>query len=306
MSNGEVKRDKLVYTFYPGCSLEATAVSYRKSTMAVADELNMKLIELEDWNCCGATAYMSVRELMSFTIAARNLAMAEPFQRDIVTPCSACYLVLNKTNHYLAEFPELKEKLQSILAEAGLEYRGTTQVRHLFEVIYTDAGMERIKSACKRSLNGLKVACYYGCQLVRPYGLYGDKELPNQMEEMVSALGATCVYYPMKVKCCGASLIGSAPDIALILIRDLLKCAREQGADCIITPCPLCQFNLDVYQNKIEKKFNEKFNLPILYFTQLLGLAMGIDPVRLGFEHLIVPIEPVLVKYELSTSVPAK
>lgn len=299
----KARRDELVYTFYPGCALDATGIGYRKSTIAVADAIGIKLLELEDWNCCGATAYMSVRELMSFAIASRNLAMAEPLGHDIVTPCSACYVVLNKTNRYLEEFPELKEKLTSILSEAGLEYNGRAKVRHLFEAIFTDVGLEEIKSCQRQALKGLRVASYYGCQLVRPYGLYDNKELPMQMEEMVSALGGASVYYPMKIKCCGASLIGSSPDVALVLIRDLLKCAKDNGADCIITSCPLCQFNLDVYQQRIEKKFNEKYGIPVLYFTQLLGLSFGIDPVRLGFEHLITPFEPLLMRYELTTAV---
>lgn len=296
----EKANQERVYTFYPGCSLDATGVGYRKSTEAVAEELGIKLIELEDWNCCGATAYMSVRELLSFAIASRNLAMAEPLGRDLVTPCSACYLVLNKTNHYLEEFPEIKNKIDGILSDVGLEYKGTLRVRHLFEVLITDIGLEEIRESVRRELNGMKVASYYGCQLVRPYGLYEHKEFPENMEELVEVLGGEAVDYPMKVKCCGASLIGSAPDIALVLIRDLLKCAKDVGADCIITPCPLCQFNLDVYQDKISKKYNEEYKIPILYFTQLLGLALGVSPGRLGFEHSIVPVEPLLARYGIT------
>ncbi|MCD6384284.1 CoB--CoM heterodisulfide reductase iron-sulfur subunit B family protein [Candidatus Sumerlaeota bacterium] len=302
MEQEKVKQER-VYTFYPGCSLEATGMGYKKSMDAVAEELEIQLIELEDWNCCGATAYMSVRELPSLAIASRNLAMAEPAGRDIVTPCSACYLVLNKTNRYLQESPEMKDKINAILAEAGLEYHGTLNVRHLFEVIITDIGLEEIRQSVRQELNGMKVASYYGCQLVRPYGLYENKEMPQKMEELVEILGGEALEYPMKVKCCGASLIASAPDIALVLIRDLLKCAKDIGAECIITPCPLCQFNLDVYQDKVAKKFNEHYSIPILYFTQLLGLALGVSPSRLGFEHSIVPVEPLLARYGLTAPV---
>jgi heterodisulfide reductase subunit B len=293
----------LEYTYYPGCSVEATAVGYRKSTMAAMERLGIRLIELDDWNCCGATAYMSVRELMSFAIAGRNLALAEPFGRDIVTPCSACYLVLNKANHYFHEFPEMRGKIDQVLAEADLEYHGSLKVRHLFEVVMTDVGIERMKELRAGDLNGLKVACYYGCQMVRPYGLYDKLEFPTQMEDMVEAFGGEGVDFPMKVKCCGSSLIGSAPDVAYILVRDILKCAKEQGAECIITTCPLCQFNLDVYQSKVARKLGETFNIPILYFTQIIGLGTGIPSRELGFNHLVVSPNAILEKRGLLASV---
>lgn len=292
--------EEKVYTYYPGCALGATGKAYAISTEIVAPMLGMKLRELEDWNCCGATAYMSVRELTSFAIAARNLALAEPYQNDLVTPCSACYTVLNKTNRYLREFPDLKEKIDNILAEVDLKYSGTIEVRHLFNVMLEDVGIDEMKSLVKRDLKGLKVACYYGCQLVRPFaGDNEDEEMPEGMDQLVKALGAEPVYYPMKTKCCGGALIGTSQETALRLIKNLLMCARQNQADCIITPCPLCQINLDAYQSKVEKKYHMSFSLPILFHSQLIGLAIGAPIDKLGLETLIVPMEPALSKYAI-------
>ncbi len=304
--NNDKEKKPLEYTFYPGCSLEATGIGYKKSIEAITEKLGITLIELDDWNCCGATTYMSVKELVSFAISSRNLAMAEQFGRDVVTPCSACYLVLHKTNQYFQEYPELRRKLKTILAAAGLDYKGTLRVRHLFETIMSDVGTEGLNKAQKRDLGGLKIATYYGCQMVRPFGLYEHLELPNEMEKMVNALGGEAIEFPMKVKCCGASLIGSSPDVALVLIKDILDCAKEAGAECIMTPCPLCQFNLDVYQHKVEARFHVKYNLPVLYFTQIIGLTLGIPLKKLGFQHLAVSARRVLERYGLRQSVKAR
>jgi heterodisulfide reductase subunit B len=291
--------EEKVYTYYPGCSVEATAVAYGQSIKVVSEALGFRLVELEDWNCCGATSYMSVRELLSFVISARNLVLAEQFQRDLVTPCSACFTTLRKTVVYLEEFPELREKVNKALAEVDMEYHGGVNVRHIFSVLADDIGIDAIKAKVTKPLEQLKVACYYGCQLVRPkYGV-DDTDMPEKMDRMITALGATPVYFPMKTKCCGASLIGSNPDAAQQLIRNLLLCAKRYGADCIITPCPLCQFNLDVYQSRINRQFNTDFNIPVFYVTQLVGLALGGDEKRLGLEKGIVPQREVLAKYQL-------
>jgi heterodisulfide reductase subunit B len=288
-----------VYTYYPGCSVKATAAAYAQSIDAVAQALGLRLLELEDWNCCGATAYMSVRELLSFVISARNLVLAEPFQRDVVTPCSACFTTLRKTVAYLEEFPELREKVNAALAEVGMEYKGGVNVRHLFSVLVDDVGIDVIKEKVTLPLENLKVACYYGCQLVRPkYGV-DDTDMPEKMDNLIAALGATPVYYPMKTKCCGASLIGSNQAAALQLIRNLLLCAKRYEADCIITPCPLCQFNLDVYQNRVNGMFNTDFNIPVFYVTQLVGLALGANEKQLGLEKGLVGQRDVLAKYQL-------
>lgn len=286
------------YTYYPGCSVKATAKLYQESIDAVAPELGIELEELDDWNCCGATAYMSVKELMSFAISARNLALAEPFHRDVVTPCSACYLVLNKTNHYFAEYPELRKKLGQALEAGGLSYSGNIRVRHLLDVFVNDVGVEKIRGLVSRRLEGLNVAPYYGCQIVRPEEGFDDPDVPTLMDGLIEATGATCVKYALKTKCCGASLMGTEEKQALGLCRSLLFEAQRNGAHCIVTVCPLCQMNLDVYQPKVNRLFGTDFDIPVIYFTQLVGLALGKSHKELGLGRLAVkmtrPMERIL------------
>lgn len=284
------------YTYYPGCSVKATANLYQESLKAVAPILGIELEELDDWNCCGATAYMSVRELMSFAISARNLAMAEKHHRDLVTPCSACYLVLKKTNQYFSDYPDMRKKLGQALEAGGLSYSGTIRVRHILNVIVNDVGIEKIASLVTSTLTGLNVAPYYGCQIVRP--TYYDTEAdaaemedpddPVSMDRLIEATGATCIPYSMKTKCCGSSLMGTEEKQALLLCMEILADAERNGAHCIVTICPLCQLNLDVYQSKVNRRFGTKFNIPVIYFTQLIGLALGRSVQELGLERLAV------------------
>ncbi len=287
-----------VYTYYPGCSVKASAKGYEQSTLAVAERLGIRLIELEDWNCCGATAYMSVEELPSLAIAARNLALAESHGRPLVTPCPACFITLKKTNSCIAEFPKLKEQVNEALDEAELKYNGTVEVRHLLSVLTNDVGAQAIKAQAKRDLGGLKVACYYGCQIVRPGEEFDNAEMPTTMDSLLAELGAEPVYFPMKTKCCGASLIASAQDVALRLVKDILICAQQYGAECIVTACPLCQLNLDAYQDQINQKYNLDFQIPVLFITQLIGMALGIPNENLGLRTNIVPAKPLLEKYQ--------
>ncbi|MBN2185205.1 MAG: CoB--CoM heterodisulfide reductase iron-sulfur subunit B family protein [Candidatus Krumholzibacteriota bacterium] len=278
------------YTYYPGCSVRATANIYQDSIDAIAPALGVELEELDDWNCCGATAYMSVRELMSFAISARNLALAEKYHRDLVTPCSACYLVLNKTNHYFNDYPEMRKKLGQALEAGGLSYSGNINVRHILDVVINDVGTEKIASLVKKKLKGLKVAPYYGCQIVRPEMGFDDPDDPKSMDILIDALGAETVKYSLKTKCCGASLMGTEEKMALKLCRELLADAERNGAHCIITLCPLCQMNLDIYQSKVNSLFKTKFKIPVIYFTQLIGLAMGVKPEKLGMKRLGVKV----------------
>jgi len=192
------------YTYYPGCSVKATANLYQESIDAIMPALDVELEELDDWNCCGATAYMSVKELMSFAISARNLALTEKLHRNVVTPCSACYLVLNKTNHYFNEYPDMKRKIGIALEAGGLSYSGNIRVRHVLDVIINDVGFDRIAEIASRKLAGLNVAPYYGCQIVRPsyYGCgsgeeheegFLDPDDPVCMDRLIEATGASCV-----------------------------------------------------------------------------------------------------------------
>jgi heterodisulfide reductase subunit B len=265
--------------------------------IAVAKALGIELVELEDWNCCGATAYMSVNEVLSFSLSARNLCQAKKIGDTLVTACSACYTNLRKTETYLADFPEMKKKVDTALAEAGLRYDGGIVTKHFLQTVVEDVGLEQVQSHMKRSLKGLRVAPYYGCQIARPYGIEDDSDNPTMMDRLLTALGATPTYYPMKTVCCGGSLMGIREDVALRLCRNILMCAAQDGAQCVAVTCPLCQLNLDAYQTAINRKYGTTFNLPIVYFTQLMGIAFGLDTKDLGLNECIVPATRVTAQY---------
>jgi len=284
------------YTYYPGCSAEATASPLGLSVPPVAKALDMDLVELEDWNCCGSTPYWSVDKLEAACMAARNLALAEKTGFDLVTPCSNCFVILHSTNNHLKELPPFRERVNEALAAAKLEYGGGVRVRHLAEVLYTDITPEGIGAKVTKPLKGLKVAPYYGCQLVRPNG-FDDPESPHSLDEMVASLGADVVSWPLKAHCCGSSLVMPEPDVALELINKLLKNAQGNGAQCLITPCPLCQINLDAYQSQVNSRFKTKYNLPVLFVTQLMGVALGIPAKALALSRNIVSPMRVLAPY---------
>lgn len=281
------------YQYFPGCSLKGMGRAYEESFLAVSRALGIEIKELEDWNCCGATAYMSIDETKSYALAGRNLAIAERNASDVIAPCSACYLVLNKTIHGMSENPELHGKVGRALKAGGLEYKGTAKVRHPLDVLMNDVGLEEIKKRVKAPLAGMKLAPYYGCQIVRPYATFDDQRDPVFMDKLITASGAESVDWPLKTRCCGGSLTGTVPEAGLRLAYIILKEARKRGAQAIVTPCPLCQFNLDGYQEQIAAKY-ERIDMPVLYFTQVLGLAMGLGAKELGIKRGIISAGAVL------------
>ncbi len=292
------------YSYFPGCSLKGLGRAYEESLLPVMKCLGIELQELEDWNCCGATAYMSVEEQEACVLAARNLAIAERNGGlDLLTPCSACYLVLNKTKHNIEDFPQMREVVHRALETAHLSYCGKTAVRHPLDVLFHDVGVDAIKQKVVRPLTGLKVAPYYGCQVVRPYATFDEAWNPTTMDKILAALGAEIVHFPLKTKCCGASLTGTVPEAGLRMSYILLKEAVRRGADVISTICPLCQFNLDAYHDQIAKRWGEA-RIPTVYFTQLMGLAFGLEPRELGLQRNFVPMKPLRKESEVSTREP--
>jgi heterodisulfide reductase subunit B len=279
------------YPYYPGCSLESSGKPYDESLKAVFRALGMGLRELQDWNCCGATMYMSVHEALSLAVSARNLALAEQNQfRDLIAPCSACYTVLLKTNRFLRESPELRAQVDRLLGQAGLHYGLGVNVRHPLDVLVNDVGLEAIASAAKRSLDGIAFAPYYGCQIVRPERGFDHCEFPSTMDTLFERLGARAVYFPLKTRCCGGMLMTTFPDVCLQLVKELLECAVENGAHCVITTCPMCQVNVEAYQKRVNKMFGTSYEVPVLYFTQLLGLALGCSEKELGLHRNLIPL----------------
>jgi len=264
------------YQYYPGCSLEATALEYNLSTRAVIATLGAELIEIEDWTCCGASAAHSTSYLLSLALPARNLAIAEKNDAvtDILVPCSACYLNLKRVEEKTRSEPETLEKVNSILNENQLQINGRIHVRHLLDVIVNDLGPETIRNNLKRALTGFRIAPYYGCQCLRPYVVFDDPEDPRSMEPLIEAAGAQVHQWNMGGKCCGASHMNTKMDVGLELVAAILQDAK--GADAIVTVCPMCQMNLEAYQQKISRRQNKNLHMTILYLPQLIGLALGL------------------------------
>ena len=262
------------YTYFPGCSLESTAMDYDASARAVMKALNHELVELADWNCCGATGAEVLSYLLSIALPARNLAIAQAMGEQIVTTCSSCYLNLFRVNSHLGMVPGLKQQVDSVLGEVGLHYDGKLQVRHLLELLVTDIGVKAIAQRAQRRLGGIRVAPYYGCLVVRPYAEFDGPDLPTSMDRLLTALGAAVVPYVMKTRCCGGVLMTTQKRIALKLVADLFEPIRD--VDCVVTVCPLCQFNLEAYQRQVAGQLHAPLNIPVLYFTQLIGLAFAL------------------------------
>jgi heterodisulfide reductase subunit B len=238
-----------------------------------------------------------VDEGKACALAARNLAIAEQDGlAQVMAPCSACYLVLNKTQHYMQEFPAMRGLVDKALGSVGLKVSQDTPVRHPLDVLINDVGLEAVKQKVTQPLKGLKVAPYYGCQIVRPYSTFDDQADPETMDNLLKVLGAEVIDWPLKTKCCGGSLTGTLPEAGLRLSYILLKEALKRGANVIATVCPLCQFNLDGYHDKIEAKW-QSVRIPTVYFSQLMGLAFGMPANRLGLQRGFIPM-PALPKAE--------
>ena len=286
------------YLYYPGCSCsgKTTGRAYSESLTAVFHALDVDYEELEDWNCCGATMYMSVDELQAFGMSARNLALAES-QVDgngapatLVPPCAACYAVLNKANDYLNEYPEVGDTIHGALDAAGLSYAGNVAVRHPLDIMVNDIGLDAIADRVQRPLENMRVACYYGCLLVRPYAHFDDSHDPTTMDNLLRALGAETVDWPLKTRCCGGSLSGTIEEVGVRLGYILLAEARKRGANIIATACPFCQFNLECFQRKMIRDYNLGSEIPVAFFTQLVGMALDVSNRELGLHRLSIPL----------------
>jgi len=290
------------YLYYPGCSLKSTGRAYDESLLAVARRLGLALPAIEDWNCCGATAYMAISELKAFALCARNFALAEKQTApgdasvDIVAPCAACYLGLNKAAHYLNEYPEINRKVTAALDAVCLQYEKRVRIRHPLDLFIHDIGVEKIAAQVQRPLTGLRVACYYGCQIVRPYADFDDQQNPVSMDAVMEALGAEVVDWPLKTRCCGGALTGTVPDVGQRLSHLLLNEAQRRRCDLIVTACPLCQLNLECYQEQLNRRFDTAIHIAVAYFTQAMGTAMGIAARDLGLRRLFVPWPSVLTQ----------
>jgi len=274
--------------YFPGCSLKSSGAAYEESLLTLFRLLDLQVEELDDWNCCGATSYMAINEARAFTLAARNLALTEKVgARELMVPCSACYLVLMKTIDHRKRYPATGQTVRQALDRAGLPSGLGVRVRHPLEILFNDVGLARLKSKVVRAWTGGPIACYYGCQAVRPYSEVDDPHEPTRMEQMLKAVGVPTVDYRLKTKCCGGSLTGTIPTVGVRLNYELLKEAQRNGAALMATICPLCQFNLDTYQVEIQAETKLPVDMPVLYITQVLGWMLGGDWKALGLNRSI-------------------
>jgi heterodisulfide reductase subunit B len=274
---------KYEFSYYPGCSSQskASADNYMKANDVVCKDLDIELKEIPDWNCCSASiGYAGGGELPRLSLSARNLALSQQAygQQDIVSPCAACWLATREAAERMEENPRVKAGLDSALGEIGLKIEGhAPKARHMVEVLVEDVGYEEIKSKVTKPLEGLKIAGYVGCQTNRPFGIAGESfENPMYLDKMVEALGAEPVEnYEKKVSCCGGALMFSEPEKSQGLVKDIIEAAYDGGADMIVTPCPVCQMNVEVYQGHINKTYGTKFDIPVVYYSNLMAVAFG-------------------------------
>jgi len=279
------------YAFFPGCSLEGTAWDFLKSTKAVAKKLGVKMPEIEDWICCGSTPAHQSDHLLSLALPAKNLLAAGG--NTVAVCCASCYSRLKTANHEISADQLTRKRVADVI---GADYDGTTPVAHFLEILVNDIGVGKIAESVTKPLKGLKVVSYYGCLLSRPPGVvqFDDPENPMLMDRVLKAAGAEVIDWPHKTECCGAGYGITDVGIVKQLSHEILGMAKSAGADAIATACPLCQLNLDLRQDAIERENNTQYDLPVFYFTQLLGLALGIPRKSLGLRSMIVSPKELL------------
>ncbi len=277
-------------SYFPGCSLDGTAREYGLSTEAICERLGVDLEELANWNCCGASSGHCTNRLLDQALAARNLFIADRAGMDLTVACAACFIRFKNAALALKENKDLREKMQKIMKST---YKGNFQVKHLLDVVCNSISLDKIKENIKKPLTGLKVVAYYGCVIVRPHELtqFDDEERPRSLDNLMQAVGAECLSWSDRTECCGASLALTTPDIVVKLCNDIVDMASEAGADCIVTACPLCEANLDMRPNQGNR-------IPIFYFTELLGLALGLKAEPWFKKHLTNPM-PLLKSLNL-------
>ncbi len=283
----------LTYAYFPGCSLHASAGEYDLSTRELFKALEIGLTEVPDWFCCGATPAHNVDELLSLSLCAKNLELAEAVEGDLAVACASCFSRLKFTQHTLGENATKRQQVEKAI-DAPVKLEGN--VKHLLEILARDLGLERLAASVQKPLSGLKVACYYGCLLTRPTDVpnLDCVEAPTIMEQVIESVGAETVAWTHRLECCGANFTLSRPGVVIQLTNAILDAAKAAGADCIMVGCPLCHGNLDIRQKEIEGVFGANYNLPVFYLTQLVGLAVGLDSARLGLEAMIVNPLPLL------------
>jgi heterodisulfide reductase subunit B len=258
-----------------------------ESATAVAKKLGIELVEIDGWSCCGATSAHQTERGLAAALPSYNLLRAKEMGLDTVVTCAACYSRMKAANHEVTASSELRSQVAD---RVGKEYDGSVAVRHIIEILLEDVGLDKLKKVLKKSLNGLKVASYYGCLLVRPNNITGfdDAENPTSMDRVIGAMGGESLEWPYKVECCGGGLNLTRTDVAVRLSGNIIDMAIRSGADCIAVACPMCQASLDLRQSDIKREMGLNNDMPIVYLTQLLGLCLDISQKALGINRLMV------------------
>ena len=287
----------MAYGYYPGCSSHGTAKEFDTSTKKICEILGIQLEEVDDWNCCGASPAHATSEELSLALPLRNLALAEKQGLDsIMSTCSACYNRLKVAHETFKESPETLSRISDIVGEP---YNKTLKVTHLLDLLSKEYGVEKIKEKVVKPLTDLKAVSYYGCLLTRPpeyVTIDPDPENPMIMDNVIEALGAEAPDWSHKTECCGASLALSRTDIVVRLSGEILKAARFADADCIIVACPLCYANLDMRQSQISSRHGTDYSLPIIFISELIGIALGIGYEELGLDKHMVSAKSLLTE----------
>jgi heterodisulfide reductase subunit B len=270
------------YSYFPGCTSHSTAVEYDLSTKAVLKALGVELVEIEDWNCCGAAAVHSTNKLLSLCLPARNIAMAQKNDLELVVPCAGCFNMLKRSERVLKTDPDARREIESTV---GFTYREDLKIRALIDIVVNGIGFDRIEERVQKPLTGMKVACYYGCALVRHPKVtqLDEPENPQYLDTLMVALGATPVDWSFKTDCCGADLALTHGDIVVKLVNRIVGMAKEAGAECLVCSCGLCQMNLEMRQD------TDALGLPVFYFTELMGVAFGLKGNDWWAKHVINP-----------------
>jgi heterodisulfide reductase subunit B2 len=282
------------YAYYPGCSLEGTAKDFGESTRAVCAALGIDITDVPDWICCGATPGHAQSEALGVALSVRTMINARRIAPAMMVQCAACYNRAKVSNEMMRTRPELRATVEDAIGEP---HAADLDVVHMLEVLDRDLGLEAIAAKITRPLKGLKLACYYGCLLVRPPKImnFDDAENPQIMERILAPTGAQVIAdWSHKVECCGASFAMARTDVVVRCVNDILQAARAAGADAVVVACPLCQANCDMRQDEANKAFGGNLALPVLYYTQVLGLALGLEPRKLGLHRLMVPADSLL------------
>jgi heterodisulfide reductase subunit B len=287
------------FAFYPGCTVESEQYAYEMSAREVFPKLGIQLVDVDGFSCCGYPLKNVSLPAWSY-LSARNLALAEKLGLDVLPLCNGCNLSFLEVSHYLEANPELKEKVKTMLSSEGLPFTGKVKSWHILEVLHDVVGVEKIQSVVTRPLKGLKLATHYGCHALRPgeMKILDDPEDPRYFEELIAPLGAKVEDYPERLDCCGQGLAITTGKTALTISGTKLKAIQDRGFDAVVTVCPFCMKMLDSKQNAIRVTTQTDISLPVVYYTQLLGLAMGISPEKLGLNLNLSPVGEIMKKLE--------